>query len=63
MPTPILAVLTADKITPGTVRFTEADAPEGQRPLSIYLPNEVVESVVGPGAEIGTTVKLTVERA
>jgi len=54
--------LVADKVTPGTVRFTEPEATVGERPLSIYLPNEVVEAVVGD-AMIGTPITLTLGRA
>jgi uncharacterized Zn finger protein (UPF0148 family) len=61
---PITTTLDPDKETPGTIRFTEPDAVEGERPLSIYLPKEIIEAL-GLTTEDGATasIKLTIERA
>jgi len=60
----ITTTLDPDKETPGTIRFTEPDTVEGERPLSIYLPKETIEAL-GLTTEDGKTasIKLTIERA
>lgn len=65
MPAPITTTLAVDKVTPGTLRFTEPDVPEGERPLSIYLPKEMAESigVTAEAADTTVRIKLTIERA
>ena len=66
----MVTTLVADKVTKGTVRFTEPDVPEDERPLSIYLPKAVVENLSFPviietqdDLDGTQAVKLTIERA
>jgi hypothetical protein len=59
----LTTTLDQDRVTPGTVRFTEPVAALGERPLSIYLPKEAVEYL---GIEVDdaatASIKLTIER-
>ena len=63
MPTPLTTTLVADKETPGTFRFMEPDVPADEKPLSIYLQKEMVESLFSE-VELGiTAIKLTLAAA
>lgn len=59
---PLKVTLVADKVTPGTVRFTEPEGEGRERPLSIYLPKVEVEAL-GLPVEEGISITLTIERA
>lgn len=48
--------LERNKITKGTVRYTEVAVEEGQRRLTIYLPKELVKGMDEPD-----TITMTIE--
>ena len=53
--------LAKDKTTPGTIRYKEVapDAPEDYRPLTIYIPKNVVKDTL----DNAETITMTIEKA